>query len=160
MGYTTKFWGSLSVSNLTEEQRTYINNFAETRRMHRDCNRLMEMYNGKYGHPTPESNTPEGIYGKDGEFFAGIDDSCYIDYNDSKSQPGLWCQWVINENNELGWDGVEKFYNYVEWLEFLIDNFFSKWGCVLNGKIKYRGRDYSDRGYIEVIDNNINRYEQ
>lgn len=160
MGYTTNFRGSLSVSNLTEEQRAYINNFAETRRMHRDCNRLMEKYNGKHGHPTPESNTPEGIYGKDGEFFAGIDDSCYIDYNHSKNQPGLWCQWVINENNELEWDGGEKFYNYVDWLQFLIDNFFSKWGCVLNGKIKYRGEDYSDRGYIEVIDNNVTRYEQ
>ena len=52
--------------------------------------------------------------------------------------PGLWCHWVPNgegyswSGNEaamdrdgtyLAWDGGEKFYDSVEWMEYIIDNF-------------------------------------
>lgn len=70
-------------------------------------------------------------------------------------QPGLWCQWIINENNELEWDGGEKFYNYVEWLQYLINHFFSKWNVLLNGEIEWVGEDRDDLGKIIVKDNII-----
>ena len=77
---------------------------------------------------------------------------------DGLSQPGLWCQWILEDNETLNWDGGEKFYNYVEWLEYLIKNFFEPWGIKLNGKLKWQGEDNSDMGKIEVIDNIINVY--
>ena len=67
--------------------------------------------------------------------------------------PGLWCQWVINDDNELEWDGSEKFYGYTDWLRYLINRFFEPWGVKLNGQINWRGEDFSDYGRIDVVDN-------
>lgn len=89
------------------------------------------------------------IYGQNGEFYVGDEDIAVGDYNTPpKGQPGLWCQWII-ENGELKWDGGEKFYNYVEWLQYLIKNFFAPWGVILNGE------DRNDVGMIVVTDNKV-----
>lgn len=75
--------------------------------------------------------------------------------HDGPEYPGIWCQWVI-DNGVLEWDGIEKFYNYTEWLEYLIKHFFNEWNIVLNGSIIYQVDYITDRGKIEVIDNKIN----
>jgi hypothetical protein len=73
---------------------------------------------------------------------------------DGLCQPGLWCQWTTNEEGTcLEWDGGEKFYNYVEWLKYLINHFFEKWGVKLNGEITWEGEDSEDMGKIVVVDN-------
>ena len=166
MGYYTDFYGAFSVTpDLTDEQVNYINTFSETRRMKRDINVLMEQYDGKYGYPG-KTGTAEEIYGKEGEFFVKNDGICgqtidetVLDYNVPPStQPGLWCQWVIN-GNELEWDGGEKFYNYVEWLEYLIENFFKPWGITINGEVEWSGEERSDIGKIVVTDNKVQALE-
>jgi hypothetical protein len=53
----------------------------------------------------------------------------------------------------LGWDGNEKFYHYIEWLQYLIQHFFEKWGIKLNGEVEWQGEDSSDFGKIIVTDN-------
>lgn len=191
MGYTTDFWGELTLSKpLTKEELDYIYDFSVTRRMKRDVNKLMELYDGKFGHPNPIDKTPEGIYGHDGEYFVHDDgndgqehDVSIIDYNcppgqmeydstfdfsarwdenririaSGTCQPGLCCQWIVKEdeggNQVLMWDGGEKFYNYVEWLKYLIVHFFEKWNVKLNGEIEWAGEDINDRGKIVVKDN-------
>lgn len=198
MGYTTDFEGHLTLSkNLTEEQKEYINKFADTRRMKRDVTKLMELYEGKFGHPTPKGNTPEDIYGNEGEYFVGgggfmgqTADKSVLDFNtppnqtslNGKSfskiwdenqrritegvcQPGLWCQWIIEDDDQqvkghqLVWDGGEKFYGYTEWLEYLIYHFFERWGVKLNGNIRWQGEDTSDVGMIVVKNNNVETKE-
>lgn len=133
--------------------------------------------------PEKDNRTPDEIYGVDGEFFAMDDgnsgqksDDSIIDYNtppgqvgygdknqrrakEGLCQPGLWCQWIINGKNELQWDGGEKFYSYIEWLQYLITNFFQPWGVLLNGEIEWEGEESSDRGKIVVTDNTIEVYE-
>lgn len=189
MGYTTDFSGYLSLSReLTDVEKNYINKLHETRRMKRNVKKLMEMFNGEHGHPTPKSDKPEDIYGVDGEYFvggggfAGQDrDDSIIDYNtppgqissnsdvnrydddryeknykriiNGECQPSLWLQWEITNENTLEWDGGEKFYSYVEWLEYLIKHFFEPWGVKLNGEIEWCGEDVSDKGLIKVNDN-------
>jgi hypothetical protein len=157
MGYTTEFNGRLSLSRqLSLDETDFINKFSETRRMKRDSEKLFVKYNGKYGRILNENEekSPITCYGKDGEFFIGDDESTgVIDYNSHGSQPGLWCQWVIEENT-LCWDGNEKFYYYTEWLEYLIEYFFNPWGVILNGVIKWSGEDFSDLGII-TVDNNV-----
>jgi len=74
-------------------------------------------------------------------------------------QPGLWCQWRLDDETTLAWDGSEKFYNYIEWLQYLIAHFFEPWGIKLNGESYWQGEDNSDMGKIEIIDNVINIYE-
>lgn len=162
MGYTTDFSGSFKFNRpLTEQEGNFIKKFNETRRMERDVNKLMEIHKGEGGNPFLQK---EETYGKHGEYFVGgggsfgqdRDDSI-IDYNrPPHGQPGLWCQWTINEGGtELEWDGGEKFYSYTEWLEYLIKHFFSKWGVILNGEVTWEGEDSDDIGKIVVVDNDV-----
>ncbi|MAH51883.1 hypothetical protein CMI37_39060 [Candidatus Pacearchaeota archaeon] len=70
------------------------------------------------------------------------------------NMPDGWCDWETNpEGTELRHNGAEKFYHYVEWLEWLIRNFFKPKGVVLNGEIEWDGEDRSDIGIIIIKDN-------
>lgn len=100
--------------------------------------------------------------GKQGAYFVGgggdfgqANDASVIDGNAAPSgQPGLWCQWVpTQDNNGIEWDGGEKFYDYVEWLSYIIEHFLMPWGYVLNGEVEWFGEDHSDRGKIVVANN-------
>ena len=162
MGYTTDFKGSFTLSKpATPEQIEYLNRFSYTRRMKRDVEKLNEQYKGEFG-------LPGTGYGEEGEFFCKRDgdfgqsnDASIVDHNHPPStQPGLWCQWVLTEDGwELEWDGGEKFYCYVEWLQYLIENFFSRWGIEINGTVKWQGEDMDDRGRIKVEGNKITTTE-
>ena len=159
MGYTTDFFGSLEFNKpVAPWLADYIEKFNRTRRMKRDPEKIKELFpnwgelcfNGELGF--------EGAYFVGGLGFMGQDnDTSVLDHNEpSSDQPGLWCQWVINvEKNCLEWDGGEKFYNYEEWLEYLIDNFFEPLGYVLNGDIEWQGENYDDLGTIHVVNNVI-----
>ena len=91
-------------------------------------------------------------------------------------QPSLWCQWVpISDSFEphrmmdgpdqeadapayypyFGWDGGEKFYNYVEWLEYIVSRFLKPWGYALNGEVTWQGEERADIGKIVVENNQI-----
>jgi hypothetical protein len=73
---------------------------------------------------------------------------------DSLKQPGLWLQWELSsDGTELGWDGNEKFYHYIEWLQYLIQHFFEKWGIKLNGEVVWQGEESNDFGKIIITDN-------
>ena len=73
-------------------------------------------------------------------------------------QPGLWCQWRLDDETTLSWDGSEKFYNYIEWLQYLIAHFFEPWGIKVNGEVTWQGEDNADIGKIIVKDNEIEIY--
>jgi hypothetical protein len=171
---------------LNDTEIGYINTFSGTRRMKRDPNKLMELYKGEHGLPNPDlTGTPklpmsEGTvtiinkdgenlpatnpYGVDGEYFCMNDSFLGQSYDESiinsntppKTQPGLWCQWVVDEDGTcLSWDQGEKFYDYIEWLQYLIKNFFEPWGVKLNGEVEWRGEDWEDNGTIVVTDNKV-----
>jgi hypothetical protein len=150
MGYTTEFHGSMTLNPpASPELAQYINKLTDTRRMKRDVAKLQEMFKGEHGF--------NGEYGTEGEFFvggggyAGQDhDASIIDYNTPpKTQPGLWCHWIISEDGTtLEWDDGEKFYSYVEWLQYIIDNFLTPNGITLEGEIEWRGEDWEDTGTI------------
>ena len=106
MGYTTEYEGSVTVTPpLNSEEIKYLTMFCDTRRMNR-----------KKG---PYYVGGTGMMGQDHE-------ADVIDYNNPPDgQPGLWCQWITNEEGtEIFWDGNEKFYYGAEWMQYLIDHFF------------------------------------
>jgi hypothetical protein len=88
-------------------------------------------------------------------------ENCYTENNKriklGLCQPGLWLGWTLEKDGDnvmLVWDGGEKFYHYVEWLQYLITHFFEKWDVKLNGEITWVGEDRDeDRGKIVVKDN-------
>ena len=143
MGYHTEFTGKFLLDKpLSKEDLTFLQKFNETRRMKRNVDK-------KFG--------IEGEFFVDGTGYAGQDvDSTVSNGNQPpKTQPGLWCQWRPNdEGTEIEWDGGEKFYAYVEWLQYLIDNIFSPRGYTLNGEVEWYGEDSDDRGKI-VVENNV-----
>lgn len=157
MGYTTYVNGSLEFNKTVEKWLVdYIDEFSRTRRMKRDVEKIKQVF------PNWKELCFNGELGIEGEYFVGgagswgqnVDDSV-IDHNTPPTtQPGLWCQWTISET-ELEWDGGEKFYEYEEWLHYLIDNFFEPLGYKLNGEITWEGEDSDDFGTIKVIDNDV-----
>ena len=71
-------------------------------------------------------------------------------------QPGLWCQWVPSDDGTtLAWDEGEKFYNYIEWLQYLIGHFIKPWGRILSGEVYWQGEESDDFGKIVVRDNEV-----
>lgn len=137
MGYTTDFRGSFKI-NKPVDQSTFelLRGLAETRRMKRNL---------------------EG-YGVEGEFYVADDNNNVIDHNCPPStQPGLWCQWLIDDDCQtIEWDGGEKFYNYVEWIKYLINSVLAPRGYYVHGSIEWRGEDWSDTGTIQVLNNTVN----
>jgi hypothetical protein len=183
MGYTTNFSGEFKIDKpLKPEHTQYLRAFGETRRMERltqedmDAGRLEKIKRNAYragagdgwspcnSMPDPARVAtglpigPSGAYFVGGAGFGGQSkDDSIINYNEPpEGQPGLWCQWVPNEEGTaIEWDGGEKFYNYVEWLQYLIHHFLAKWGYVLNGEVEWVGEDRSDTGKIVVENNEV-----
>jgi hypothetical protein len=155
MGHTD-FTGSFDLDRpLAPEHKAYLTRFAETRRVVRDVKALMRL---GYGDPLREA-VGLGL-GVDGGYFVDINggpgEGVIDDNTPPEGQPGLWCQWVPNENGtEIEWDGAEKFYRYTEWLEYLIEHFLKPWGYKLNGRVVWRSDSNNDSGVIYVKDNKV-----
>lgn len=158
MGYTTDFVGCFKLSKpLTPEQTAYLKKFNYTRRMKRDPSIAATL-------PDPERIAvgldigPEACFFVGGTGFAGQDDDkSVVNHNEQpEGQPGLWCKWVPNDTGEyIGWDGCEKFYDEIVWLNYIIKNFLKPWKLKLNGVVRYQGERNDDFGSIVVIDNKI-----
>lgn len=172
MGYTTDFEGSFKLTPaLSAKQVSYLNAFANTRRMVRDaakCQQVNDPLREAVGLPVG----PQGefcVFSHDKAFMGQDKDATVIEYNDAPhNQPGLWCKWVPTENGEcIEWDGCEKFYDYVEWIKYINDNFLKRWGITINGEVKWYGEEpedvgtiYAKNGHIFTSDENDLQLEQ
>lgn len=68
--------------------------------------------------------------------------------------PGGYCQWVpTHDARGIEWDRGEKFYQYVEWLDWICRVLLSSWGRKLSGSVKWQGESRDDKGVITVVDN-------
>jgi hypothetical protein len=73
--------------------------------------------------------------------------------------PGAWCQWEPNEEGTaILHDQGEKFYEYVAWMEYIVDKFLIPWGYIANGCISWDGEESDDDGIIDVINNVVTCY--
>ena len=155
MGYTTDFNGSFNLTPaLNEQQAAYLHKFAEVRHMQRHVDIC-----SKINDPIREAvNLP---IGDEAEYFVNdsgrFDDKSIINYNNPpKNQPGLWCQWIPTEDGDgIEWDGNEKFYDYIEWIKYLNENFLKPWGIVISGIVSWSGEDSGDIGVIAAKDGEI-----
>lgn len=160
MGYTTDFEGEFKLNKpLASEELSYLKRFAETRRMMRreaDAVLREDPLRDAVGLPVGKQG---GYFVNEGGFFGQQVGGDVIDSNKPPSgQPGLWCKWTPNEDGTaIVWDGNEKFYSYVEWLEYLIEHFLGPWGYRINGIVAYQGEQDDDRGSILAVDNVVTR---
>ena len=181
MGYTTDFYGHFTLDKpLTPEHAAYLKAFNETRRMKRDASKTSKLPDTRReAVKLPIGNDAEyyvgsvddGNHGQGKEMF-GARDADIVDFNSPPSgQPGLWCGWTVADAEgdsisdrdanptrpaqSIVWDGGEKFYEYVKWLEYLIEHFLKPWGYKLNGDVTWQGEESDDRGMIRVTDNKV-----
>jgi hypothetical protein len=162
MGYTTTFEGSFKLNKpLTTSQIAYLKRFAGTRRMKRNADMTRKR-------PDPARLRVKLPVGVEGEYFVGEggfagqqESPDILEYNDPPcTQPGLWCKWEPTpDGKEIEWNGAEKFYDYIEWLEYIIDHFLKPWNRTLSGKVRWQGEDGSDRGVIKVTNNKVQAVE-
>ena len=146
MGYTTYFTGQVNVEPpLSAEEIDYLKKFNESRRMDRE----------------------KGPYYVNGSGFMGQGrDSDVRNHNSPPAgQPGLWCQWVPNEDGTaIEWDEGEKFYSADEWMVYIIEHFIGSdpkakselpflQGHTCNGEIFADGEESDDLWKIQVDDN-------
>lgn len=83
-----------------------------------------------------------------------LDEISKADWRHDRTKPGYFCKWASDEHGKLiEWDGREKFYDYIEWLEWLIKNFFVPKNISLNGTVLWQGEEIGDLGKIEVTNN-------
>ena len=164
MGYTTYFEGEFKLSRpMQPEHMAYLKAFADSRRVIRDRTITATI-------PDPIREAVGLPVGEEGEYHvADLDDGSIANDNDllaatgvvdsdapPGTQPGLWCDWVpADDGAAIVWNGGEKFYNYVEWLEWLIRHLLAPWGYVLNGTVGWFGEDPDDQGKIVVNDNKL-----
>lgn len=156
MGYHTDFEGHFTLDKrLAEKHARYLTKFAETRRMKRNASFLL---GGEDSVRTLVglSIGVEGGYFVGGCGFFGQDrDVSVVDYNTPPAgQPGLWCHWVpTTDRMGIKWDESEKFYEYKEWLQYIVQHFLKPWGYTCSGSVTWQGEDESDKGILVVTDN-------
>lgn len=163
MGYTTDFNGYFRITpSLKPEHHEYLRRFNRTRHMKRDTLTILALEDPVRDAVGLEAGE-EGQYYVGAEEYRGLGKSTTILDNNKPpaAQPGLWCQWVPRgvtprgESTILEWDGGEKFYNYIKWLQYLIEHFFIRWGYSLTGDVYWIGEDSDDRGQIQLQDNTM-----
>ncbi len=156
MGYSTYFNGCFKLDKpLTTEQEAYLGLFASTRRMKRDPYVATEM-------DDDVRRSARLPLGEDAGYFVGglgssgqnIDASVLDGSHPPHGQPGLWCQWIYNRaDNCIEWNMGEKFYDYADWIVYIIVHFLRPWGYVLNGTVDWNGDEPDDFGRL-VVENN------
>jgi hypothetical protein len=159
MGYDTQFRGRFDLDKkLTDAHATYLRRFADVRHMERDAEIAKKL-------PDPIREAVGLPIGSQGMYFTGTtadfrhdEDPSIIDYSSQPDEvPSLWCDWIPTKDS-LGIEhdsSREKFRNYIEWIEFIIEHFLKPWGYVLNGEVRWVGENvFDDRGII-VVDNNV-----
>ena len=142
---------------LQKEHAAYLKKFSETRRMKRFATKAMDL-------PDPIRESVGLLLGKEAGYFVGglgfagqDSDPSVAGHNQPPSgQPGLWCKWAPDdEGTTIAWNGAEKFYDYVGWLEYLLEHFLVPWGYQVNGRVLWQGENPKDTGAIVVLENRV-----
>ena len=145
MSYHTDFTGHFTFNQMLDTKTAmFINQLSRTRRVTHAPDKLIE----------------QGFlndYGVEGEWFVQRNTNAVLNFNTPPStQPSLYLEWRVSDDKKrLYWNGAEKFYHYIEWLEYLIDNILKPKNYSLNGTVYFQGENEDDSGVIEIKNNYI-----
>jgi hypothetical protein len=150
MGYTTDFEGQIDIHPpLSAAEANFLTKFAHTRHMKRTT----------------------GPYVVEDEAYSQSTKDVIDQNAPHDGQPSLWCQWVPNEDGTaLVWDGGEKFYESVAWMQYIIDHFLAPnalaagkvkgitGGHTLTGIIQAEGEEQGDVWHLVVKHNKVTEH--
>lgn len=149
MSYETWFTGGMKVAPpLNEFEKSYLEDFTGTRHtsVHHGPLVVESSSTGRF-----RGNAPQ----------AGM--------------PGIWCHWIVGDDDELVWDENEKTYDHAEWLDWIIRHLFgpesrefvqhhvaddprlAHFTCdhVVNGVTDAHGEDFDDIWRIRTTENAV-----
>lgn len=109
MGYSTDFVGWVQVDPpLAKHETDYLRAFGRTRRWDRPAGPYVVL-----PHPLADDEDKD------------LDDQGVAAYNRPvPGEPGLWCPWTATDSGStLAYDGIEKAYDDVRWLQYVINTF-------------------------------------
>tara|TARA_Y100000310_G_scaffold250626_1_gene256909 strand:+ start:3967 stop:4482 length:516 start_codon:yes stop_codon:yes gene_type:complete len=157
MEYTTYFSGEFEIKPpLTPEQTAYIQQFNQTRRVQRMSSKTAKRKDEIRKAVDLPVGTEGGYFvGEEGSYGQNSGQDVVNGNRPPKGQPGLWCQWTSHDGETLCWDEGVEFYDYSEWLDYLILHFFRLWGRTLNGEVAWDGEESGDLGRLVVTDNEL-----
>lgn len=90
-----------------------------------------------------------------------LEDAGTRSLKDGIAYPGQFCQWVVTKHLDgIEWDQNEKFYEYTEWLQWIIDEILKPAGINLFGRVEFQGEDVQDHGWLVVEDDQHVRVEK
>jgi hypothetical protein len=170
MGYTTEFSGQIEcVPPLNEAEVAFINQFTNTRKVVRRKAQPSDGLEFIENEDTGELLKGSYFTTQQAHDYYGQNTANIVEHNNPPlSCPGLWCQWMANEEGHLEWNGAEKFYASPQWMVYLIEHFLQeKAHCkfvapktfaqfqahTLNGVIYASGEDTDDIWRLIVKDN-------
>lgn len=151
MGYDTEFTGEFTVSPpMSKEILDILKVLSTTRRMARDEYKLAN----KLGLSEKQCGL---IYGIEGELYGDEEeegDLCLLyDYNTPPlTQPGLWNNWEAVSNTTIRYNDAEKFYNYVEWIEYIV-KLLDGGDYIVTGSVEFSNK--YEHGCITIVDNKV-----
>jgi hypothetical protein len=157
MAYRTTFSGVFVLDRaLAPHHLAYLDAFARHAHPRRDAY-LAE------AEPDPLRIAAGLPVGPEGAFVLGLghdvenEDPSVIDPDAPASGvPTLRCHWVPTDDGRgMQWDGDAAFYDYVEWLTYVIGQLLAPWGYQLHGEITWLGESEDDRGTLRVTDNRV-----
>ncbi|CAG7653192.1 hypothetical protein PAESOLCIP111_06720 [Paenibacillus solanacearum] len=169
MGHNTIFEGQFLLNKpLDEETYKLLFNLSDTRRLSRN----IEVISKQENISVSEALTK---YGEEGEFYFSnepnhvlvggilkrVKDETVLERNrPPKSQPSLWCCWAPIENRTaIAWNGQDKFYNSLEWIEYIIERILKPRSYVLNGEIECFGEGLNDNWRINIKNNKVYKFD-
>lgn len=123
MGYRTEIFGEFVLDKkLKPEHKNYLEKFAETRRVRRIPELLINR-------PNPILHAAGLPIGEEGAYFVDIPDNEEDEMDDPsicnysavpKGQPHLYCDWTPSEDgSKIVWLEADKSYGYIEWIQYL-----------------------------------------
>jgi hypothetical protein len=67
-----------------------------------------------------------------------------------------YCQWEFTDDRKhIKWDGNEKFYEYQEWLQIIIDQLLLPNNYTLTGQVEFQGEEVDDHGFLYIENNKV-----
>jgi len=161
MGYTTELTGRFDLSKpLTEAQAAYLHKFGESRRMKRDSSKTVDRPDPLRAAVGLGVGAEGGYFVNEGGSFGQGNGTDVTNSNKAPiGQPGLWCPWVPTEDlTGVEWDGNEKFYEYSDWINYLIEHFLAPWGIRVSGRVLWQGEEDDDFGVLGAASGRVMSY--
>ncbi|MEO6892250.1 MAG: hypothetical protein ABI324_24970 [Ktedonobacteraceae bacterium] len=158
MGYYTEFTGTFKFEKpLAGRHLAYLQGFNETNHYHWNPELLqneLDPFREAVGLPLGE----HGCYFTGNHTTRGHDDQAWRYWKDHPAKlgeqcpgkPYFRCGWRPGDDGTELLADLDKFYDYVEWLQYLLDHFIVPWDYVLCGIVTWKGQDEEDIGTIIV----------